>query len=620
MTNPLIILDSNKVSLNNNNDVILWSGNHQINGAKTFSLAHIVEKNSEYFKKEYISLIYELGETVIGNKKVINHLKLEKNFSFWWTTLIVEKSNYKSTEIINAIKIIAFKHWLKKKNYTKIILYSHNSKLQKAISILCEDINLKLENKNIEEKPEKIQAYKKFYKYFPQIIQSLAWLFCELVSMWPLKGVGFEKWSHSESKITFVSSLINLDKNAVENGEYKSNYWPVLPNFLKYNNCKSNWIHFYSNTKDLPNASKARDFINKLNNSRNGIETHTSIYTFFSFFIFLRTILGLIKLFFKKLKIYKMISKKSGIVWPFIAKDFNESLTGINAARNLLYMYLFKDALANLPKQDKGFYLQENQGWECTFIHSWRIAKHNSFLFAIPHTPIKFWDLKTNIDNKTFMSASKSFLPIPDFIGVNSDISKNMHLKNGIPREKLVSIEALRYLHLNYSTNCNLKGLNQNKHTLLLLGDVFKTNTLEQIKLLKETLKYIKIPIQYLIKPHPASPISVKDCPIDIDFIITNKPINEIINCCQLVYASSTTSASFDCYYLGFKVVNIINSQGLNLSPLRGLKDAVFVRTPIELAKILNKIDKIKKNPTRKENILYLDMNIPKWRNILGID
>ena len=120
MTNPLIILDSNKVSLNNNNDVILWSGNHQINGAKTFSLAHIVEKNSEYFKKEYISLIYELGETVIGNKKVINHLKLEKNFSFWWTTLIVEKSNYKSTEIINAIKIIAFKHWLKKKIIPKL--------------------------------------------------------------------------------------------------------------------------------------------------------------------------------------------------------------------------------------------------------------------------------------------------------------------------------------------------------------------------------------------------------------------------------------------------------------------------------------------------------------------
>ena len=620
MSNTLVISDSVKASLNDASDIMLWSGNKQISDNKAFSLLEIVESNAEYCKTEYSSLISELGEVIVDQKRVIDHLKIENNFSFWWTTLIVEKSNYsKSIEVNNAIKIIAFEHWFKKKNYTKIILYSHNLKLVKAMSILCKDINTKLEIKNKREDHNKAQTHKKFYKYFPKIIQSLGWLFWELISIWPLKGVGVKKWNRSKSKITFLSSLINLEKSSIQKGEFKSNYWAILPDLLKNNNLNSNWLHMYGNTNDLPDASKARDLINKFNNSKNGIETHTTIYSFVDLFIVCRVILNLVRLLLIKFKIHRMVSLKSGMIWPFLDSDFNESLTGINATRNLLYMYLFKKAFTNLTKQEKGFYLQENQGWECTFIHSWRKAKYNSRLFAIPHTPIKFWDLKVIIDKKTYMSASKLLLPIPDYIGVNSDISKNMHLKNGIPSEKLVSIEALRYLHLNHSSDCSLKGLNIDKNTVLLLGDILKTNTLEQMKLLKESLKYVRKPIQYLLKPHPATHITAKDCP-DIDFIITDKPINEIINCCQLAYASSATSSSFDAYYLGSKVVTIVNPQGLNASPLRGFKDAVFVSTPIELAHVLNNIDRIKKEPKKRENILYIDINIPKWKKIFEIN
>ena len=116
MSNTLVISDSVKVSLNDTSDLMFWSENNQINDNKSFSLIEIVESNAEYCKSKYISLISELGEAVVDNKRIIDHLKIEKNFSFWWTTLIVEKSNYsKSIEINNAIKIIAFKNWLKKK-------------------------------------------------------------------------------------------------------------------------------------------------------------------------------------------------------------------------------------------------------------------------------------------------------------------------------------------------------------------------------------------------------------------------------------------------------------------------------------------------------------------------
>ena len=620
MSNTLVISDSIKVSYNDTDDIMLWSGNNHIIGKKVFSLLDIVENNAEFCKTEYISLISQLGDAVVNHKKVIDHLKIEKDFSFWWTTLIAEKSNYsKSTEINNAIKIIAFKNWFKNKNYSKIIIYSNDLKLVKAMSIFCNDINLKLDVKKKTKVNYKILTDKKLYKYFPKIFQSLVWLLWEIISIWPLKGIGVKKWNSSKSKITFLSSMINLDKSSIQKGEFKSNYWPILPDLLKDNNLNSNWLHMYDNTNDLPNANKARDLINKFNNSKNGIETHATIYSFVSFFVVCRVILNLFRLFFIKFKIQRIVSLKSGMIWPFIDSDFDESLTGINATRNLFYMFLFKKALANLTNQEKGFYLQENQGWEYTFIHSWKKSEHKSSLFAIPHTPIKFWDLKGISDKKIYSQASKLLLPLPDYIGVNSDISKNMHLKNGVPPERLVSTEALRYLHLNHSSNCTLKNLKISKYKVLLLGDIIKTNTLEQMKILKQSLKYISKPIQYILKPHPATPITAKDCP-DIDLMITDKSINEIIDCCHLAYATSTTSASFDAYYFGAKVVTIINHQGLNASPLRGFSDAVFVSTPIELANILNNINKIKKEPKTRENILYIDVDIPRWKKIFGIN
>tara|TARA_A100001011_G_C14274995_1_gene828761 strand:- start:155 stop:2017 length:1863 start_codon:yes stop_codon:yes gene_type:complete len=619
MSNTLVILDSVKVSLNDVDDIMLWSENRKDNNTKIFSLLKILDSNAEYCKTEYISLISKLGESFDGNKRIIDHLKIENNFSFWWTTLIVEKSNYtKSTEVNNAIKIIAFKYWFTKKNYNEILLYTNNKKLEKAMSILCSEMNITLKIKSEFKENNKNHSQRKLYKFFPKIIQSLVWLFWELISMWPLKGAGIEKWRRSKSKITFLSSLINLDNTSVQKGEFQSNYWPILPDLLKKNNLGSNWIHMYGGTKDLQNASKARGIIDKFNSSKNGIETHITIYSFLSFLVILRVILNLIRLNYVKFKISRSISKKSGMIWPFIVSDFNESLSGINAARNLLYMFLFKKALTILKIQDKGFYLQENQGWECTFINSWRASKHKSHLFAIPHTPIKFWDLKGIIEKKNFIHHEKLLLPIPDYIGVNSNISKNMHLHNGIPSKKLVSIEALRYLHLNNSPDCTLKDLNLSKNSVLFLGDIIETKNIEQIKLLKESLKYINKPIQCLIKSHPATPITAKDC-LDIDVIFTDKPINEIVNCCKLAFSSSTTSSAFDAYYLGTKVVTFVEPKGLNLSPLRGFQDAVFVSTAKELASVLNNLDKTKEKTKKRENILFIDTNIPRWKKIFEV-
>ncbi len=66
-------------------DVIYWSSytNFELDGI--FSIPKLVEKNAEYLKSKYLKLIYDFGEININGKRIIDHLLIRKNFSYWWS-------------------------------------------------------------------------------------------------------------------------------------------------------------------------------------------------------------------------------------------------------------------------------------------------------------------------------------------------------------------------------------------------------------------------------------------------------------------------------------------------------------------------------------------------------
>jgi len=312
------------------------------------------------------------------------------------------------------------------------------------------------------------------------------------------------------------------------------------------------------------------------------------------------------------------LSLQNPSLWPFIKSDFNNSFSGIDASRNLLYMELFEKALSNIKKQEKGFYLQENQGWESAFIQSWKGYGHDDCLVAVPHTPIKFWDLRRFVDKEEYVSSYALAIPLPDYIGVNSDLSKSMHLANNYPHEKILELEALRYLHLNNIRDCMQSEIDTDKKVVLVLGDYLRENVTLQMQTLLSALKYVNISIQYLIKSHPAAPICAEDYP-NMDLVVTNRPIDEIVNCCDLVYAGSTTSSSVDAYCQEKTVVTITNPKLLNISPLKGCKDAIFVNSSKELSEVLNSLRKTTKKSKQRESFLYIDNSLPMWKELLGL-
>ncbi len=614
----LLVWDTSEQLPLERGDVVLWQSYFVASQAEV-SVPQLVEDNADCLRSKYLALVHDLGEAEIGGKQVIDHLEIRPGFSCWWMTLLTEKCNYsKSPQIDNIIKLMIFRDWLTTKKISTISLVSSNSELADAMQLLAIELGIGFQWRKLSQKKTKESLVRRIVGRLPHTAQALMWLANHIISRWSLRGVGVKRWKNSRAAITFISYLFNLDPVAAEQGCYRSGYWTELPNMLDKEQISSNWLHMYIKSELLPNASAARKMIERFNQSHKRSQNHVVLDSFIS----LGVVWGASRSWYRTVKLKGVLEKglqeKCGYLWPLLKRDFLASLAGITAMSTLLYFFLFEKAMNSLPAQNKGFYLQENQGWEFGFIYAWRNAGHSNQLLGVAHSTVRYWDLRYYFSLNSNSSTRKCKLPLPDYVCVNGAEAKKAFLISGYPENSLVEVEALRYLHLidKHKFDRETNDARHHEWTVLVLGDYLENNTHQQMGLLGKAAQYITVKIKYVVKPHPACPILAKDYP-ELDLTVTNKPIPMLINHCSVVYTSSVTSAAVDAYCAGKPVVTIFDPAKLNLSPLKGCVDVSFVSAPEELAAALNSISQMKEIEGQGKDYFYLDSELPRWRELL---
>ncbi len=615
----LLIWDSEKVVPENDYDVLLWQSYAAIESDRIFSVSCLVEKNSEKLRSQYLELVHDLGEATVDGKKVSECLQIRPGLSYWWMTLLTEKCNFsKSPQINNIIKLMAFESWFEKKNYTSITIKTANNKLAKAMRRLCSNHGIKFDWSKERSFKKKNGLMKEIFHKLPYFMQGQIWLMWQLFSNWSLRGVGLNDWKKSEASMTFVSYLFNLKPEAIENGDYESFYWNDLSRVLEEEKLPSNWLHLYVKSDLLPNVTSVKNIISRFNRSSSGDQVHVTLYTFISLKLCMSVCVEWFRLFMIERKLRSVIRKKSGFLWVLLKEDYLCSLIGKTAMSNILFFSLFEEAMSMLPvKQKNGFYLQENQGWEFGFIEAWRMAGHSNCLVGVPHSTVRFWDMRYFFDSRSYSREGQCKLPMPDCIAVNGEAAKKMFQQSGYPTNQLCEVEALRYLYLNDLTqNGNQAGKENSRATVLVLGDYVQDNTLKQMELLLAASYLINEEIQYIVKPHPACPIDESDY-LELDLKVTNRELSALLSECSLAYTGSITSAAVDAYCAGKFIVTALDPESLNLSPLKGCDGVSFVSTPEELAGIINEVSHVNKKEVRGQNYFYLDSNLPKWKMLL---
>jgi surface carbohydrate biosynthesis protein (TIGR04326 family) len=184
----------------------------------------------------------------------------------------------------------------------------------------------------------------------------------------------------------------------------------------------------------------------------------------------------------------------------------------------------------------------------------------------------------------------------------------------------LVEVEALRYLHLG-----ELKNLSDTPPVtpeegirVLVLGDYVPSNTQRQMNLLEKAASLLPAATEFTVKPHPACPILPRDYP-GLSMTVTMEPIAKLLADCDVAYSSAVTSAAVDAYCSGVPTVSVVDPDSLNLSPLRGYREALFVSTPGELATALISIAAVPQSATDRPKIFTVDSRLPRWRNLLDL-
>ncbi|MCP4690300.1 MAG: hypothetical protein GY859_19765, partial [Desulfobacterales bacterium] len=91
-----VIIDGadNDRPLERGQTAVYWSRFDVPGGA--VSIPFLVNEDSVALRDEYLPLIHDMGEIRVDGKSVREHLKIGKGFSFWWLTMLAQKSPLKA--------------------------------------------------------------------------------------------------------------------------------------------------------------------------------------------------------------------------------------------------------------------------------------------------------------------------------------------------------------------------------------------------------------------------------------------------------------------------------------------------------------------------------------------
>lgn len=621
MNKPLIILDCIENNYHYSGLIYTWNG--YIEKSQKFSILKYVENNSDHLKEKFLTFIYDIGEHVFKEKKIIDHLKINNEFSLWWMSLIHEKNPWKSPMIIDCIKVMAIEKIVSEMMPTKIILTVENINLARVLMNFCKKMRIEFQWTTKKHKYLNFIKHNDSFTSYYNKLMGFLYLSYYFGSRWKLSKM-IDDTSPIDSSVLFSSYFFNLDRIKIKKGEYYSNQWGDLPRLLNSLGYKTTHIENYVKSPDVKKTSYAKKLI-CLFNAESKLKRHFFLDQYLSlksYFSILRKYIMIIMTLINYKDIREAFNVKNTNInlWPLMKDDWFSSFSGKTTMLNLILINLFNNHCRNMTHQKLGFYLCENMGWERALIYAWKKYGHG-ILIAVPHSTIRYWDLRYFQDKRTTKSLTKFFQPTPDYYALNGNQAYNYFLENESSNKILLKVEALRYQFLSkFSENLLYKPIkvsrqNNGKKEVLILGDFTEKQTkcmLTEIQTLNEKFDFRA---NYTLKPHPVSSIKVSQYP-SLNLSITHELLESIICDFDIVFASNTTSASLECFLMGVKTIIFLDGDNLNFSPLRNVDGVSFVCNAKELYKELGLNDLYSKE-SRIEKFFWVDKKMSRWKKII---
>lgn len=604
--------------------VLTWNG--YVEGAgegrRTRSILRYVDRNAERLRGKYLRWVHDAGETVIDGRSLIDRLTFEDGFSYWWMTLIAEKSIWKQPSITDAMRLFALEEILLEETPAKLSATTGSDDLHQALAGLCANLGLKFERHHPPRGSRQNVGARRILRALPQPVQGLLSLIRNVATRWPLRTSVPGSTGGPRRPILLCSYFLYFDQAKAAHGKFQSGYWSVVPDILLSRRRETTLLHHYVRSPTAPTPGSARRIADNFNARPAENGHHVFLDGYISPPIILRATrrwLRLVRIRRRLKGIEAAFSPRESAItlWPLMRDDWRASLEGSVAISNVLWFELFKRALSSMRRQETGAYLCENQGWERAFVHHWKKSGHGK-LVGFPHgTNRRFWELNNYHDPRTLRSGSGAALPWPDIIALSSKTAISDYVGTGYPRQRIEECEALRYGYLRDITAAAAVPGTRAERRVLVLGDYLPAPTRQMMTLLEEAAAELGSFASFTVKPHPNCMVHQADHP-RVEFEVSTRPLAELLPSFDIAYTSNMTTASFDVCAVGMPVVVALDPTRLNFSPVRGIEGATFVATGGELADAI--IDARGTGTTALRDDLFLDAGLPRWKSLLELD
>lgn len=589
------------------------------------SLLHYVETHSDRLRAKYAAWTHDLGESRINGQRLIDHLACDGDLSYWWMTLFVEQSIWKSPAIIDAIRLLAFEEILLRKKPDELLLVSSDRRLHQVLVALCRRLGITYSWNRLPRKPRRRWSLKSLFHTLPQSLQGLTYLARYVSSRWSFKRQEKGGWFGGCHSLFVCSVFAGVDPSAANEGRFDSSVWPGLQPLLHGLGHRGNWLHLFAPSSTGPTPVSTMEWVRTLNSDKKRQGVHSVLDAYLS----PRLVGWVLSQWFRlslvtwRLRPIRKAFRPHGSqlsLWPVMQRDWFASTRGADAISNLMWIRLFDVALGDLPRQATGLYAHENQSWERALIHAWRKHNHGR-LIAVAHSTIRFWDLRYIADPRTRRSSAGYRMPQADFIALNGHTAIDVYRSGSFPAEAILECEALRYnylLGLAARRQRRAQGAeNGDPIKVLVLGDYTRSATETTLRLLQATSPALPPMSTYTIKPHPNHLVVPEDYPA-LHLAVVTDPLSSLFTDYDVALSTNLTSAALDAYLVGLNVVVTLEATSVNLSPLRGQSGVNFVSAPEDLARALQMAARDPAVTRDPHQVFFLDPNLPRWRRTLS--
>jgi surface carbohydrate biosynthesis protein (TIGR04326 family) len=606
MKSSIYIVDEfSKISLGDLTglDTIYWSQKTDILPEKSsVSVSEKLSANELYHREEYSNFIKYIGEIRYKKRTLIQSLTSLCGHCFWWSSTLAEMHPIKSTSIYRIFKYYQLIELLVEKRVQSIYFCVRDDCLYEVLKEWCSENGIQINNINILKK-----------RNFFSIFEIGKYLLFAIKILYAYKNKSILKNNTYDFLIlTYYPNLIKTN-----DGSFKSAFFSDLHTLFLRKSLKIKWIWLNNESNTIAGIKENLETRDAFQ-SKTLTDSYQFIYEYLTLWIIYKTIIEFIYIQLRLpkknwLKTKFLYSRDKLNIWKFLEADWNESFMSASFLINIMNAFLYREVI----KKNKlnTLYIYENNSWEKDLLQAFEINRPTNKIVGIQHTTINTLHL-SNFISKQYLIEGKIYDPhfFPDFITVNGKDAFSKLADWGYPANRLVSVEAHRYLGLETQVD------SINSDDLLLLTDYQLDTSLFAVNVALNYLKKCKPNLKIFIKEHPFCKV-VDMIPLEdrsYFTIIDNTSASILIKSYKNILCSNLTSCAAEAMQVDKNVMVTINPNGLNLSPLYGTVNFNFIKNYTDLEAELLRAKHDSNCFVNRHNFFNLDSKLTLWDSFLS--